>query len=148
MTDLFVQYSSICIHSYRSPEQYGDWSASYDFRVTGVSLTSSDTYMEEKLGCLVDVAPGDPVFVLSMTYSSGDSFGNSDGNGEILWVFKDSKLALQAKQLWQKENEKDNPEYSIEFEVDGGKKVKLSNPAAGYFENLGHVSIDTFLVNP
>jgi hypothetical protein len=146
--DLFVQYDEHCTHSYRSPEQWGEWKETYDFRVKGVSLTSRDRWDEEKLGCLVDVKAGEPVFVLYMTYDSGDSFGRAYGKGEIIWVFKDPDLATKARLKWESENNKRDPEYSIEFEVDGGQTVKQSNPAAGYFENVGNIEVETFLVNP
>lgn len=146
--DLFVQYNQVCIHSERSPEEYGDWSASYDFQVVGVSLTSRDHYGEEQLGCLVDVKAGDTVFVLYMTYDSGDTFGHATGQGEVIWVFKDADLAMKAKALWVAENNKRDPEFSIAFEVDGGQTVKQSNPAAGYFENVGYIEVQSFLVNP
>jgi hypothetical protein len=146
--DLFVQYNEVCTHSESEPVEYGSWSESYDFSVEGVSLTSRDRYREEKLGCLVDVQAGDPVFVLYMTYDTGDTFGRAEGKGEVIWVFKDSALAMKAKAQWETENNKRDPEFSIEFEADGGIMVKQSNPAAGYFENVGYVDVGTFLVNP
>lgn len=146
--DLYVQYDEICTHSYRSPEQWGDWSESYDFRVKGVSLTSRNCYDEEKLGCLVDVKAGEPVFVLYMTYSTGDTFGRAEGKGEVIWVFKDPDLAMKAKSKFEEENNKRDPEFSVEFEADGNIDVRQSNPAAGYFENVGYIDVETFLVNP
>ena len=146
--ELFVQYHEHCTESYHSGEQYGDWRKSYDFGIDGVSLTSRDSRNEEKLGCLVDVKAGEPVFVLYMTYDTGDSFGRATGKGEVIWVFKDPMLAMKAKQQWQEENDKRDPEFSITFEVDGGETVTQSNPAAGYFENVGYIDVATFLVNP
>jgi hypothetical protein len=148
MTELFVQYNKECIDSYRSEEMYGDWREEYDFNVTGVSLTSRDRWGEEKLGCLVDVKAGEPVFVLYITYDTGDSFGRARGVGEIIWVFKDATLAMKAKVKYEEENSKSNPEFTITFEVDGGETLSQSNPAAGYFENFGYASVETFLVNP
>ena len=148
MTDLYVQYEENLISSTREPVQYGSWSETWDFRVTGVSLSSRDRWNEEKLGCLVDIKAGDTVFVLLMTYDTGDSFGRAYGRGEVIWVFKDADLAMKAKAKWQAENEKRDPDYSIEFEVDSGKTVKQSNPASGYFENVGYIDVQTFLVNP
>lgn len=148
MTELFVQYKARCLHRESELERYGSWSEEWDFDVTGVSLSSRDRYEEEKFTIDFDVKAGDPVFVLFMTYSTGDTFGRATGKGEVLWVFKDAELAKKAKDLWVEENEKRDPEFSIEFEVDGGKKVKLSNPAAGYFENIGYLDLHTFLVNP
>lgn len=143
MVPLYVQYEQNTISSYHSGEQYGDWSAEYDFRVTGVSLTPRSRCYEEEFG-LPEVKAGDAVFVLWMTYSSGDSFGSSTGNGEVLWVFKDAALALRAKQKF----EADEDALQIEIETDDGTKFVLSNPAYGYFENLGYLEVSTFLVNP
>lgn len=146
--ELFVQYHEHCTHSYREDKEWGEWRESYDFGIDGVSLTSRDRWNEEKLGCLIDVKAGDAVFVLYMTYDTGDTFGRADGKGEVIWVFRDPTLAMVAKAKWELENEKRDPEFSIEFEVDGGEKVTQSNPAAGYFENVGYISVETFLVNP
>jgi len=146
--DLFVQYYETCVDSYRDGKEYGEWRESYDFNVTGVSLTSQKRMDEEQLGCLVDVKAGDTVYVLSMTYSTGDSFGHAEGRGEVIWVFVDPALAWIAKSIWEKENDKRNPEFSIEFAVDGDQTVKQSNPAAGYFENIGRVDVTSFVVEP
>lgn len=146
--ELYVQYHEHCEHSEREPVEYGSWSESYSFGIDGVSLTSRNRYDEEKLGCLVDVKAGEPVFVLYMTYDTGDTFGRASGKGEVIWVFKDAMLAMKAKQQWSEENDKRDPEFSITFEVDGGKTVTQSNPAAGYFENVGYIDVGTFLVNP
>ena len=146
--DLFVQYREVCTDNYHSGEQYGDWRQTYDFSVDGVSLTSHGGWHEDKLGTLVDVKAGDPVFVLYMTYDTGDTFGTAKGKGEVIWVFKDAVLAMKAKQQWKEENDKHDPEFSIRFEVDGGEFITQSNPAAGYFENVGYIDVSTFLVNP
>lgn len=146
--DLFVQYNEVCTHSEREPEEYGSWREDYDFSITGVSLTSRESWNEEKLGCLVDVKAGEPVFVLYMTYSTGDTFGHAEGKGEVIWVFKDPALAMKAKAQWEEENNKRDPQFSIAFEVDGGQWITQSNPAAGYFENIGYTSVETYLVNP
>lgn len=146
MKDLYVKYELNCLDNYHSGEQYGDWYAHYDFSVKGVSLSEPEAYgCYEKFG-LKEVELGDVVYVLWMTYSSGDSFGSSTGNGEVLWVFKDVKLALRAKQLYEKINADDNCMFSIEMETEDGEKFKMSNPAAGYFENMGSIEVSTFLV--
>ena len=146
--ELFVQYDEICTHSYRSPEQWGDWSEEYDFNVRGVSLSSRDRWNEEKFNLDIDVKAGEPVFVLYMTYSTGDTFGRATGRGEVLWVFKDPDTAKEALRIWKEENDKRDPEYSVKFEDDVGRVIQLSNPASGYFENLGYLDLQTFLVNP
>lgn len=144
--ELFVQYHEICNHSYHSGEQWGDWSESYDFSVRSVSATSRETYNEERFNVPFDVTPGDPVFVLWMTYDTGDSFGRATGKGEVIWVFKDPTVAYIAYQKWQDVCAK--KEYSVTFKVENDVEVQLSNPASGYFENAGYVSLDSYLVNP
>lgn len=143
MNDLYVQYECLTVSNYHDGEQYGDWSAEYDFTVKGVSLTTSHQYSEERFA-LPLIKAGDVVFVLYMTYSSGNSFGRSSGNGEVLWVFKDSVLGMKAKQKF----EKDEDQFQIEIETDDGNTFKMSNPAAGYFENMSNIELTAFLVNP
>lgn len=144
--ELYVQYSKRCVHSYREPVEYGEWSEDYDFTVDRVSLTSNDRWSEEKFEVAFDGEPGQPVFVLSIVYDSGDSFGRATGNGEVMWVFKDAKLAQAAAAAWETATDKE--QYSVEFEVEDGRKVKMHNPAAGYFESLTSVNVDSFLINP
>ena len=38
--ELYVQYESICVDSYREDVEYGDWSDTYDFDVKGVTISS------------------------------------------------------------------------------------------------------------
>lgn len=144
---LFVQYKSVCVEEYHSGEQYGDWSAEYDFTVKGVSTASLKSgkyrqtdYLEEEFEVDFDATPGETIWVLSMVYSSGDSFGSSSGNGEVLWVFKSRELAEHvASQV------NDNSEqFQIAIKTDGGADIVLSNPAAGYFENISAMYVEPF----
>lgn len=105
------------------------------------------TYSHEKFGLNVDLKAGDPAFVLTMIYSSGDSFGTSRGNGEVLWVFKDAATALAARDKWMQQCRSGEYVESVEFNDEIGNKIRLSNPAAGYFENMSDVIITTMLVN-
>ena len=40
--ELFVQYETRCVHSYREEREYGDWEEDYDFEVKSVSATSRE----------------------------------------------------------------------------------------------------------
>lgn len=145
--ELFVQYTQVCVENEPAKEEYGDWYAAYDFTVKSVSTGSfngkyRDSVSEEQFEVDFEVNPGDTLWVLSMTYSSGDSFGRSDGNGEVLWVFKDRKLAETAGDALYDHQD----DWEIEFEVESGKKIKMSNPAAGYFENIGTLRVEPFVL--
>lgn len=144
---LFVQYTETTIDSYHSGEQYGEWSAEYDFKVRGVSTASFEAgthcrvdVREEEFEVDFEATPGDTIWVLTMIYSSGDSFGSSSGNGEVLWVFKSRELTEQAADQF----EDDSEQYQIAIKTEGGADVVLSNPAYGYFENISAMYVEPF----
>ena len=136
--ELYVEYESYCTDSYHSGEQYGDWHEHRDHRIEGVRLSKPSYSGSEKFTVDYDVKPGDNVYVLVMVYGTGDSFGHSTGNVEILWVFKDIKVAREAE---RKINNLGEDAYSMKIKTDSGKTIQLSNPSAGYFESLEHLHI-------
>ena len=143
--EMFVQYTSNCTHSYREPVEYGDWNEEYDFTVQGATASSRGrwgglAHDEEKFNLAFDAEVDDTVYVLWMTYSTGDSFGHGSGYGEILWVFKD-RVAANTALVRVRENSK---EYSINFLDDSGQVVTFSNPGSGYFENVDSLTISEF----
>lgn len=141
---LFVQSEEQCINSHRSEEKYGDWGATYAFNIFGVALIQVSRG-DDEIEVGFDTAVGDRVHVLSMIYSTGDTFGRSIGRGEILWVFKDSEIAGEALLTWTKLANAQS-QHSVSFKVDGGETVCLSNPASGYFEDCGSVNLQTFII--
>ncbi len=141
--ELFVKYSSHCSSSYHSSEQYGRWNEAYSFDVTGVQLTDPKSYSVDTINVNFEAVPGDTVWVMSITYSTGDSFGYATGKGEVIWVFKDQDTAEQASQIWTKTA---NDAVKVSFPVDSGETIKLCSPVYGYFERLEHVSIQAFVL--
>ena len=141
---LYVSKRSRCVESKEPDEPYGDWYAQYEFRINSIHLNRQSDY-DEEFNLPFDVVEGDEVYVLYMIYSSGDSFGRSEGNAEIIWIFKDKQVAKKAESIYTDAVEDDNGSM-IEVEVDGGTKLKLSNPAWGYFENCSTIELDTFTV--
>jgi hypothetical protein len=147
--ELFVQYNSICVDSYREDCEYGDWSETYSFDVKGVTIESRGrwsglAYDEDRINVGFEAEAGTPVHVLWMTYSNGDSFGHGSGYGEILWVFKDPDVATKALKIWKEQSE----QFSITIKDETGKEIQLSNPGAGYFESVDSLQVDTFLLSP
>ena len=138
---LFVKQVEITISANPPQEEYGSWSTDLHFSVEGVFLSKDRRYHYEEIEVDFDVKVGDEVHVLYMIYSSGDSFGSSTGNGEVIWVFKDKMLAVEVAKEYE-----NTEEYSIFFTTEEGNIVKLSNPAAGYFENISSLNIKSFKV--
>jgi hypothetical protein len=95
--DFKVEYTKDCLDSYRSPERFGEWSASYEFRVHSFSAALPGTYdwdwvWETDVDETNDEIP-DKMYCVWVIYSDGDSFGRSTGNGQIVGLFKNGELA-------------------------------------------------------
>lgn len=137
-----VQYTERCTHDYHDGENYGRWERSYDYtidRVRAVPESKTESYNEEIYAVPADTKQ---VYVVYMIYSTGDSFGNSDGEGQIMWVFADRDKAWKLRD--QIENSVD--EYSIVFKDDFDRDVTVRNPAAGYFESMLSINVEAFVV--
>jgi hypothetical protein len=143
MTLLSVKAVELRTASYRSGEDYGDWSESNDFDLgTGVAIEKGDgrDHRREYFKVGFDAKCGDLVHLVVLRYSSGDSFGSASGLGEVLWIFKDSELAYKAlRQVEQKNDEA----TSYEFETEGGTKKSVGNPVYDYFSNVQDVDVVT-----
>ena len=128
------------VDGYESSGQFGDWESINMFLIKGAY--HHDTFGGEKFNVGFDVKPGMPVYAVYMSYDTGDSFGRSEGEGEILWVFSDPHLAKNAANHIK--NQED--QHSIEFETESGKMVKISNPGFGYFEHVNEVDVKPLVV--
>lgn len=147
MSKIYVSYNSHCIKSERSDEAYGDWYELNTFRVEKVSLTEpKDRYFGscDTIDLGYDVEPGIPIYVLVLIYSHGDSFGHSEGNGEIVWAFTDADVANNVRN----HVEENIGKYSILYRNEKDVEITFSNPASGYFEHMESLDVDTFLLNP
>ena len=137
MTPVWIHSESIKVSEFREEEDYGSWSREIDYRVHGASLQSyhaDHEYHSSEEFSVPDryAVVGGEVYVLWFTYSTGDSFGRSTGDGELMWVFGSEELARAAEQFIKKNPHSD----SIEFLGEMGEVLKLSNPTSGYFEDL------------
>lgn len=139
MSKLYVSVSEKVTRYSRSDDDYGDWREDKDFSVTGVFLSEIST---EVVSIISEVKDGDIVHVLYIRYSTGDSFGQSTGNGEVMYIFSDINAAFEAKDALSRQEQ----EFSVKFLDDERNVISMSNPAAGYFESLDDVIIESFVV--
>ena len=150
---LYIEVDSSCLEDYWDGEQYGDWYQSLDFSIKSVHLQKPEYATYEEFEVPFDVVSGDEVHILWMMYSSGDSFGQSDGNHELIWIFKDKEVAKAAEISYTNiatnesiNNNCDHDSSMITIVIDSGEEMKLSNPAWGYFENVSSINLQTFKV--
>lgn len=142
MIKVLVEYDERCTHSEREPVQYGSWEEQYSSSITNVRRVSDDEDRPYRSDVFVVPEGTEQVYVIYMIYSTGDSFGRSEGNMDIIHVTanEDAAHALADKIT------KNPDEYSIEFVDDFGRPIKISNRGAGYFERIDYVAVDCYSI--
>ena len=88
------------------------------------------------------IDPDKKVYAVYMTYSTGDSFHHEDGVMEVMMLNHDLEVAKKNVQAIFDASETGNEKSYIKLLSDDGTVVKLSNPAAGYFEHLETVDYE------
>lgn len=137
-----VEYDEICTHSEREPEQYGSWSESYSSEVTRAYRIGEDE--KAPYGSETFVIPDDSTdaYVVYMIYSTGDSFGRSDGNIDIIHCTGNEEAADKLAKLITENSE----EFTIKFTDDFGRDISIDNRGAGYFESISYVGVEKFSI--
>lgn len=151
---LHVRYNVICEYHTSDGEQYGDWRSDHSFSIERVEHVAegtksiSSSYSSDRFD--INAKPGDVAYVLYMIYSTGDSFGSSTGNGEVLMVYTDKAIAQEAYDLFKTAiNEDDNYSHTVTIPVQGvnGREMfKCGNPSAGYFETCQDLCLEPFVI--
>jgi hypothetical protein len=139
---LYCEVSECCTDSEYSEEEYGKWEEHYEFEVKNV-FSEKSKYLEE---FDLNVSKGDVVYSLSVKYSTGDSFGYATGKGELVWIFSKREYADTALLQYKGQEDKSSLNLSLEMPNGALKKVKFSNVASGYFENLEEIEVNEHVV--
>jgi hypothetical protein len=140
---VFVQGNSEVLSQKRAKKQYDSWSAEYSYSVSGIGLTNEAYFSAHEFELPYDVKIGDQLFVVFVTYSTGDSFGTARGQGDVVAVFKDQNLAFEAA----REIRKDENADEFLFLMEDGTKQKFHNVASGYFEHITTIGVQGFIVH-
>lgn len=93
----------------------------------------------------VDLKAGDIAFVVVALYSTGGTFGRTEGNPSVLAVFKTAEEAIALKEFvaddYEKYKNRQSPDWTLNFE---GTEVYAE--WKGYFESLDAVYVETEVV--
>lgn len=87
------------------------------------------------------IDPDKKAYAVYMIYSTGDSFHSEDGCIEVMMVNQNFEMVEKNITAIKEANEGDG-EWNIKLFTDDGTAVKLSNPAAGYFEHLQYADYE------
>lgn len=133
-----VPVHDVCLHSHQEDKEWGEWSESRDICVLGkFKVVDDDDYFD--FSVMDEPNWGVPYFVVTVTYSDGDSFGQCTGKKDLVYFTDDGGKANRLKKAIIDNNEKPkNYEGAFEFE---GEKIYIS--WAGYFGCLEGVDIET-----
>lgn len=137
-----VKACEYCTHSEHDGEQYGSWSEDYDFYVDSVNVVKDDynSAYDEDVFVISDDATN--AYVIVMRYSTGDSFGQADGKGEVIHAFGNREVAQAALDVIEKQKD----EWTFTFKDDFDREISYSNCGAGYFESIWSIEIETFAI--
>lgn len=139
---IVVRSSEICTYSEHDGELYGSWSEDYDFSIDRVSVVKEDykpSYNEDAYQIADDATNA---YVIVMRYSTGDSFGQADGKGEVIHAFGNREIAQAALEIINTQQD----EWSFTFKDDFGREVSYYNCGAGYFESIWSIDIEVFAI--
>ena len=137
--ELFVEERRSCVHEYDDDdgEQYGSWERRYDNAVTKVSRNSKLLHRYNFTACKVpdEVYNAPYVYIVVVTYNTGDSFGTSSGNIAIAFITENPGEALEAKDVIE------NGDGWTDKWCDHPKSASSYPRWQGYFESVESVDI-------
>ena len=129
--------------------RYGWWKKFQENNITGIEIVPEEEYYD--LAIDFEVKPNDIVYLVTVQYSSGDSFGNSRGNISYIgvWLTKEKAELAKTTILSHYEAYKDDrkqPELTLISET--GIEWKDGFPSwLGYFEHIEQVEVHTLEVS-
>lgn len=153
MTKLYCSYDGeYWVDSYPDPDDEWD-QGSYGgtYYVTGVSLAPGfkDAYDTDE-----DISIGDTVYVVYVSYYTGNTFGTSGGHGQIVAATKNDEYALMAQQWCEDMITKYKRRYSSTEPKEPKEPIwperlpKLPyTEFTGYFEHNQQVRLQEFIVS-
>lgn len=142
-----VDIDKTLISSYRSPEEYGEWRAEYSVKIGNI-VKKTDKWPD--VNSVHDFEVGDEAYLVTATWSSGDSFGwGKNNNTEALYLFKTAKAAFKFKKyLNSLATDKYNYEEVKYIDETENIEVKLPYlPWVGYFESLERIEVTVVFVD-
>jgi hypothetical protein len=93
-----------------------------------------------------EVQAGDEIYVVHVSYDSGDSFGNSSNNRTHLWAFSDKARAERLCLAIDVDATAD-PDYDFDNKPLTFDDVPICcNEWKGYFENFQAASVETIFI--
>jgi hypothetical protein len=140
LRDVYIESSSTIKDSSTGDRITSDWYCNSEFRLWFATSQPMSSPGGEKY--IVDAEDGDFVYVLYILYGTGDSFGSSTGNGEVIWTFTDIQQAIEAARAWNNNRKSE----MVVFETQFGP-LRLSNPGYDWFSNIEEIHVVQMMID-
>ena len=130
--DIYVEYSEICVYDYVAEEEdeFSPYESTFQFEVLNVTHIAPESAYNKHFSINVPKKWNRIVYVVTVIYSSGDTFGCSHGRGCIEGVYINAQDAMSIKQ-----------------NILSGKYIPKSHAAwMGYFEDVEDVKVEMFKI--
>jgi hypothetical protein len=132
---IYVETKSTCTHDYHDGKRFGDWEKTYSNKVEKISRNKDllNKWNFEEYKVPDETYAASTLYLVVVTYSSGDSFGRSEGNTSVAYITENSGEALEIRDMINvgKKPSKDDQKYQH-----GGYA-----PWDGHFERVSDVDI-------
>lgn len=120
-----------------SNEMYGDWRVSNESYNYEVALTKD--YLASQETAPFDVEEGDIVYLVIVSYDTGNSFGRETNKHVLVDIFKTEGKAYDvSRKISQKPICKN---FSFSYHNENGELVKIYTPWVGYFEKFRYAEV-------
>ncbi len=133
----------------RRDEERGDgewdysWSEDHDYHYNGAHIVEEGYSDVGLFPGEHEPRLGDRIFVVYVSYDSGDSFGNERGRRVHLWAFTDAERAARLCDLVTLDAET-TPDYDYDHKPLMFEGVPISvNEWKGYFEHFNHADYES-----
>lgn len=154
--ELYFEISESCIRDYHDGKEWGEWATDYVHSLDKVSRNKDllNKWNFESHKVPDEVYNATSVYVVVVTYDSGDTFGRSTGHLAIAFVTENADEAVACKNAILEQEEYKN-EHAYSFRKKTGKLPTWDNmfrkhpksvregyaPWNGYFEHITSVDI-------
>lgn len=136
----------------RDVNEYGEdvfdyeWSEHHSYDYQGVRIVKEGYSDVDLFPGETEVEPGDEIFVVYVSYDSGDSFGREYGRRVHLWAFSDRKRAYRLAEAIT-EDAREKPDYDFDHNPLEFEGVPISvNEWKGYFESFICADVERLIV--
>jgi len=141
-----VEFSTACLWSEHSGEQYGDWHETWSNALIGIRKRTDPDKGYPDVVSEHDYPVGSDVYIVWCDYDEGDSFGWATSRGcEVAAITASSAVAEElAEWIRLRENHSyDDNVYNRKFTASTGEVFEVeTGPWSGYFDVLNTVNVD------